>query len=76
MGKRDYRNATRNVDWSVWINDDGTVSREWLQVAVLMDIREELREIRRIVTCHNTIDIPRILRRIATNTTKTRKVKK
>ena len=45
---------------------------EWdhVKIEVLMDIRAELRRIRSVLECKNTIDIPNILRSIRTNTTK------
>lgn len=62
----------KNLDWRL------PDAPEWSQVpiAVLMDIRDELRTLNRLLHCPNTIRIPRILDAIALNTRKTRKKKK
>lgn len=45
-------------------------------LAVLMDIREELRGVSGRLDCSETLTIPRLLRKIATNTTKPRRRRK
>lgn len=62
--------ARSNIDWTI---PDGTVSVDQAQLAVLMDIREELRSIRTVIQCSNFTQIPTILRSIRRNTTKSRK---
>lgn len=53
MGKR-YKNS----DWGITETLGGNVSFEGAQLAVLMDIRDELQIIRRLAECHR---IPRAL---------------
>jgi hypothetical protein len=48
---------------------------EYGTIRVLMDIRDELKRINARLDCHETLKIPRYLRRIASNTTKKRKKK-
>lgn len=65
----------KDVQWTV-ARDDGTVPTwEHVQVAVLMDIRDELKKLNQLLHCPNAIDIPNILRAIRRNTTKPRKKK-
>lgn len=47
-----------------------THSWESIHSALLMDIRDELKELNRLLNCRNFIAIPSILRGIRTNTTK------
>lgn len=67
-----------NWNWGVLdVNDPKSArSVEHATLAVLMDIREELRAISRRLDCHDTLSIPRILRRISANTHKPRRRKK
>lgn len=63
----------KDVNWNLAddIHADGsTVGLARRQVAVLMDIRDELQKLNRIIGCPNFIDIPNRLSRIVTNTTK------
>jgi hypothetical protein len=61
-----------NTNWNLPSGDsDGRHSWESIQTAVLMDLRDELREITHRLhplTCRNFIDIPTRLNRIARNT--------
>jgi ABC-type transporter Mla MlaB component len=62
----------KNVDWS--IPDLGqTVTVDEAQLAVLMDIRDELQRLNALLHCQNFQAIPSHLRSIARNTTKARK---
>jgi hypothetical protein len=56
--------------WHV-VDTDGRVGT-WEQclLAVLMDIRDELKLVNQVLQCHNTKDIPRKLERIARNAAK------
>lgn len=47
-------------------------SWESIHAALLMDIRDELKELNRLLRCQETQRIPRYLRRIASNTAKPR----
>ena len=46
------------------------------QLAVLMDIRDELQQLVGLLGCKNAVDIPNILRRIDVNTTKRKHTKR
>ena len=63
----------KNVVWTLRVNDDGTVPEQQAQLAVLMDIRDELQELNARLRCQETLRIPRYLKRIASNTAKPRK---
>ena len=60
----------KDRDWS-----DAPNTMEYGTIRVLMDIRDELKRINARLDCHETLKIPRYLRRIASNTTKKRKKK-
>jgi hypothetical protein len=66
-----------NWNWSV-LASDKTVARsaEHALLAVLMDIREELRGLTERLDCHEFVAIPRTLRRVAANTARPKKQKK
>lgn len=62
----------KNVNWSV-AEQDGTVpSWERVGVAVMMDIRDELQTLNRLLGCPNFTQIPATLRAIRRNTAKPR----
>lgn len=71
----------KNALWLLNMTPSGGVqSTQHAILAVLMDLRDELQQIRIIqenlrirVNCHETLAIPRILRRISANTAKPRK---
>lgn len=48
-------------------NDLDTTYEGW-QLAMLIQIRNELRKLNALLHCHNTVDIPRKLERIARHT--------
>jgi hypothetical protein len=60
----------KNANWSV-AEPDGTVP-DWIraQLAVLMDLRDELQAIRRLLECTKGQDIPRVLRQIRAHTSR------
>lgn len=60
----------KNINWTL---SDGSISYDGAQLAVLMDIRDELQAIRARLDCYETREIPRTLRRIAANTARPRK---
>lgn len=67
----DRRLANRN-----WLpgDDEGKIqSWERVNTAILLDIRDELQKLNRLLHCPNVIAIPEILRRIRANTAKPRK---
>lgn len=57
----------KNSDWSL---PEKVASWDQAGVAVLMDIRDELKQLNSIISCPNFIDIPRKLDAIRKNTTK------
>lgn len=64
----------QNVGWSVCNEADGDrITWEGAKLAVLMDIRDELQKLNRLLGCSNFTDIPRILRRTEQNTRKRKK---
>lgn len=71
------REDTKDCDWSLTPEPDGksyTIPRT--QAAVLMDIRDELQSLNKLLGCYNCVDIPNILRRIDKNTKKPKRKKK
>lgn len=69
-------------DWD-WTLPTGDYTYDSAQLAVLMDIRDELKlirlcqtDIRNRLNCTETMAIPRMLRRISANTAKPKKRKK
>lgn len=66
----------KDVFWNLYTNSSGNLTWEQVNVAVLMDIRDELKELNRLLHCSNFVAIPTILRTIRRNTTKRRRNKK
>lgn len=62
-----------NVDWNL---PDSLKTWEQVNTAVLMDIRDELQRLNRLLYCSNFTAIPSILRAIGRNTTKPRRRRK
>jgi hypothetical protein len=67
----------KDVDWIPGNSEGQAENWERVIVAVLLDLRDEIKGLRnefvglnRIVGCGNAIDIPNILRRIDNNTKK------
>lgn len=58
-----------SAEWSIRLNDDGTISEEQLQIVLLMDIREELRKLNQLLGCSNFTQLPQVLRTVRANTT-------
>jgi hypothetical protein len=58
----------RDCDWDLETSP-GHISWDRVPIAVLMDIRAELRQLNRLLNCPNAVGIPRTLRAIQTNTT-------
>ena len=53
-----------------------TATYDSAQLAVLMDIRDELKQLNRVFGCANFLNIPNELRKIEANTRKRKAVKK
>jgi hypothetical protein len=64
----DYR--CKNVSWKLHTDSDNVLSWESVHAAILMDIRDELQDLNRLLRCPNFIAIPRKLDRISRNTAK------
>jgi hypothetical protein len=61
----------KNAQWSLRGNDaDPTVSHDNIQLALLMDIRDELQALNSLFRCGNFLEIPHTLKRISRNTAK------
>lgn len=60
----------KDADWQ--IPTDEALSWPAAQTAVLMDIRDELKKLNRLLYCDNFISIPSILRAVRANTSKPR----
>lgn len=58
----------KDHDWGIPQDTSGTVSWNGVTVAVLMDIRDELKKLNSLLYCSNFIAIPRVLREVAKNT--------
>ena len=54
----------RNREWNLHVRDDGTSSYEAASLNVLQDIRDEIRAVRQLLECPNTMKIPQLLRMI------------
>lgn len=64
----------KDTTWTV-NTDTGTVTFDGAQLAVLMDIRDELKKLNTVFQCRNFQNIPRKLDRISANTYKPKKRK-
>jgi hypothetical protein len=58
----------KNVIWNLATNPDGTTPHGDAELAVLMDIRDELQQLNRILNCNNFLRIPAVLDAISKNT--------
>ena len=58
----------KNLVWNIHPGSDGVCPFEGAQLAVLMDIRDELQQLNRLLQCSNFIDIPLMLDEIVINT--------
>lgn len=65
--------TTKNCDWALTPNVDGKYDFPAAQLAVLMDIRDELKRLNNVLQCPNFIAVPAKLDQIAKNTRKRRK---
>jgi hypothetical protein len=72
----------KDVNWYVASERGDVLTWEQASVAVLMDIRDELKMIRvavqgtnNVLNCQNFLEVPRILRTIRANTRKAKKKK-
>lgn len=65
-----------NVDWNLPVDANGRITWEMVHVAVLMDIRRELRQLNGLLSCPNFTSIPSTLRQIQRNTKKRKRQKR
>jgi hypothetical protein len=69
----------KNVQWRIFNTETGECwspgQYGYTALAVLMDIRDELQTLNRLLHCPNFTQIPTVLRSIRRNTAKPRKVK-
>lgn len=66
----------KDTEWTCEGPNGRILSWEAAQTSVLMDLRDELKQLNRLLNCGNFLDIPNILRRIERNTRKRRYVRK
>jgi hypothetical protein len=68
----------RHKDGEWWVGDEDGVVPTWerASLAVLMDIRDELKRLTSLLYCPSFTGIPRTLHRISANTSKPNKRKK
>lgn len=68
----------RNYDWNLPENNGKPNVHDWNSVhtAMLMDIRDELQILNRLLGCANFRQVPAILRGIRANTAKPKRKKK
>ena len=69
---------TRKKDcyWRIETNPDGTTPYRDAHLAVLMDLRDELKRLNAVLHCSNFLAIPHKLDAIRRNTTKKKRTKK
>ncbi len=66
----------KDHQWTVAPDATGVHSHSAASLTVLMDIRDELKELNAILRCPNSAGIPETPRRISANTAKPRKKRK
>ena len=54
----------KDFNWQIATNEDGTTPAADARLAVMMDIRDELKRLNALLHCHRFMDIPDTLRRI------------
>lgn len=54
----------KDTNWKIRTNADGTVPAPDAHLAVLMDIRDEMKKLNGLLHCQNFVAIPAILRQI------------
>lgn len=68
------RHRHANLNW-VWSSSTQLCTQDAI-LAMLQDIREELRAINRRLNCQSTLEIPVLLRRMESNTRKPKRKRK
>ena len=62
-----------NAQWDLWESDDNLYSPDQVLLAVMMDIRAEIRRLNSVLQCPNFISVPSKLDQIARNTKRRKK---
>jgi hypothetical protein len=65
----------KNRNWNISTNPDGTTPSSDIQLALLMDLRDELQRLNALLNCTNFTEIPGTLLGIKRNTTKPKRKK-
>lgn len=65
-----------NVNWAISNTEEEVPGIGHAQLAVLMDIRDELQKLNAVFACFNFTNMPAILRQIRKNTANLQKVKR
>ncbi len=65
----------KNARWKVTDDAGNTTTWDQVQVAVLMDLRDELQTLNRLLNCKHFVNMPATLNAIRRNTAKKRKRK-
>lgn len=73
---RKPRAESKDLEFAVSNNADGTWSHAAIQCVVLMDIRDELKRLNALLYCHNFVGIPTTLKSIQRAMPARRKAKK
>lgn len=63
----------KDIAWTIATDSNGRIDMAAAHLAVLMDLRDELKEMNRtlaVLRCRNFIAIPGVLRQIRANTSK------
>lgn len=63
------------TEWNIWQQDDGTFYTDQIQLVLLMEIREELKTLNRLLNCRRFVGIPHTLSRIDRRLAKVRPLK-
>jgi hypothetical protein len=75
MFKTDTRH--KNVNWTLPTDPQNGRIQTWqaVEIAVMMDIRDELQTLNGLLRCPNFVEIPRTLRAIKRNTSKRKRAR-
>lgn len=69
----------KDANWVLPVCNDGNIGSidgGSAHLAVLMDIRDELKKLNQLLYCHNFLEMPFTLKKIEKNTTKKKPVKR
>lgn len=65
----------KDMAWLIVQNERGKYNWEQVHAAVLMDIRDELKQLNRVFGRRNFLELPQIVRQIKANTAKPKRKK-